>query len=364
MTIQLSNTKRCAAAALLSLAVAVAPQSARADEGGVSFWLPGQFGSLAATPGVPGWAFAVLYIHPSVNAGAGASFPRGGRIDLGINGRGDLVAFGPTYTFATLFLGAQVSASLLGIAGRNEGSVTASLTGPLGNTISGSRTQALTSFGDVIPQVTLKWNQGVHNFMTYVMGDIPVGDYDPARLANLGIGHGAADWGGGYTYFNPQTGNEFSGTAGFTYNFINPDTQYKNGIDFHFDWGASHFLSKQVFVGLVGYAYVAAYCAAKHGLIGLTRALALEFAKTGITVNAVCPGFTETPLVARAVETIVAKTGRSEELAKAELVKSNPQGRLVQPEEVADAVLWLASPGAASINGQAIVVAGGEVMAG
>jgi NAD(P)-dependent dehydrogenase (short-subunit alcohol dehydrogenase family) len=115
---------------------------------------------------------------------------------------------------------------------------------------------------------------------------------------------------------------------------------------------------------LVGYAYVAAYCAAKHGLIGLTRALALEFAKTGVTVNAVCPGFTETPLVQRAVETIVAKTGRSEAGAKAELAKSNPQGRLVRPEEVADAVLWLASPGAASINGQAIVVAGGEVMVG
>jgi hypothetical protein len=125
----------------------------------------------------------------------------------------------------------------------------------LGNTISGSRTEALTSFGDVIPQVTLKWNQGVHNFMTYVMGDIPVGDYDPARLANLGIGHGAADWGGGYTYFNPQTGNEFSGVAGFTYNFKNPDTQYQNGIDFHFDWGASHFFTKQLQLGFVGYYF-------------------------------------------------------------------------------------------------------------
>jgi hypothetical protein len=105
------------------------------------------------------------------------------------------------------------------------------------------------------PTATLRWNQGVNNYMAYVSGDAPVGDYSPTRLANLGIGHGAVDVGGGYTYLNPATGNEFSGVVGFTYNFKNQDTQYQNGIDFHFDWGASHFLSKQVFVGLVGYAY-------------------------------------------------------------------------------------------------------------
>ena len=114
--------------------------------------------------------------------------------------------------------------------------------------------------------------------------------------------------------------------------------------------------------GLRGYAYVSAYSAAKHGVIGLTRSLALELAGKGITVNAVCPGYTETDIVKDAIANIMAKTARSEAQARAELAKSNPQGRLVQAEEVADAVLWLASEGATSITGQAIAVAGGEVM--
>jgi NAD(P)-dependent dehydrogenase (short-subunit alcohol dehydrogenase family) len=113
--------------------------------------------------------------------------------------------------------------------------------------------------------------------------------------------------------------------------------------------------------GLKGYGYTAPYVAAKHGAIGFTRALAAEFARTNLTVNAVCPGFTETEIVERSVETIKAKSGRTADEARAELARFNPQGRLIQPQEVADAVLWLCLPSSQSVTGQAIVVAGGEV---
>jgi 3-hydroxybutyrate dehydrogenase len=113
--------------------------------------------------------------------------------------------------------------------------------------------------------------------------------------------------------------------------------------------------------GLKGYAYVSAYSAAKHAVVGLVRSLALEFAHTPITVNAVCPGFTDTDLAAASVDNIMKKTGRSREQAVAELAKHNPQGRLVTPEEVADTVLWLCGEGASAITGQAIAVAGGEI---
>lgn len=112
--------------------------------------------------------------------------------------------------------------------------------------------------------------------------------------------------------------------------------------------------------GLKGYPYVAPYVAAKHGVIGLMRALAAETAKSGVTVNAVCPGFTETDLLADSIERIVEKTGRSRDEARASLVAANPQGRFVQPEEIAGAVLWLVSGQAASVTGQAISVSGGE----
>src|SRR5882757_4036229 len=113
--------------------------------------------------------------------------------------------------------------------------------------------------------------------------------------------------------------------------------------------------------GLKGYAYVSAYSAAKHAVVGLVRSLALELATSDVTVNAVCPGFTDTDLVAGSIDNIMKKTGRSREQAVAELSRHNPQARLVTPQEVADAVLWLCGEGAAAITGQAIAVAGGEV---
>jgi NAD(P)-dependent dehydrogenase (short-subunit alcohol dehydrogenase family) len=115
--------------------------------------------------------------------------------------------------------------------------------------------------------------------------------------------------------------------------------------------------------GQRGYAYVAAYAAAKHGVIGMTRSLALELARKNITVNAVCPGYTETDILRESIANVVAKTGRSEQDARDQFAAANPQGRIIQPAEVAAAVLWLCSQGAASVTGQAISISGGEVTA-
>jgi hypothetical protein len=179
-----------------------------------------------------------------------------------LNATGDLALIVPSYAFATPVLGGQASLSMMTVVGGTSTSLSGTLSGSLsagGFTIpfmrSDSFGSAVTGFGDLAPQAAIKWNQGVYNYMVYATGDIPVGDYNAARLSNIGLGHAAFDGGGGYTYFNPKTGQEFSAVGGFTYNFLNPSTNYQNGVDFHLDMAAAQFLSKQWLVGAVGYLY-------------------------------------------------------------------------------------------------------------
>jgi hypothetical protein len=266
---------RALTASLATVAAISLPLSqAEADEGGVSFWVPGFFGSLAAAPQQPGWSLASIYYHTSVSAGSDVALARefeirkipltlSGTLNATVKGSGDIGFVIPTYVFASPVLGGQASASLAAAYGTTSASLAGTLTGTLGLPGGGSipfmRSDSISStawgVADLVPQFSLRWNEGVNNYMTYITGDIPVGVYSSTSLANMGIGHGAIDAGGGYTYFNPQTGHEFSGVLGFTYNFINEATQYQNGIDMHFDWGASQFLTQQVQVGLVGYVY-------------------------------------------------------------------------------------------------------------
>jgi hypothetical protein len=264
----------CGALGLTTIAFMKRP--AMADEGGVSMWVPGLFGSLAATPLQPGFSYATIYYHTAVTAGADVAFarqvPRGnitanftGNLNVGLNADVDLAIAVPSYTFAERFLGGQATVLMLVPYGRAKGSADATLTGNLGLggpgfALSGARTDEIAGFGDLGPQFNLRWNAGVHNYMTYVATNITTGRYDPNRLANLGIGHNAIDTGGGYTYLNPQSGQEFSATLGFTYNFENTHTQYQNGVDMHLDLGASKFVTKQLQIGLVGYAYQQLSC--------------------------------------------------------------------------------------------------------
>jgi hypothetical protein len=265
-------------AALALASVASSPKAALADEGGVSFWVPGFFGSLAAAPLVPGWSQTEIYYHTTVSAGGNVALAREfqiGRVPLGLsasltanlNATGDLGFVLPMYTFQTPAWGGQVTVGLLSAYGRVStslaGTLAGTLTTPLGAVPflrNDSISDSVWGFGDLAPLVTLRWNNGVHNYMVYAIGDIPIGAYDSTRLSNIGIGHGTVDFGAGYTYLNPQTGNEFSAVLGFTYNYLNNSTQYQNGVDMHLDWGTSHFFTKQVLAGLVGYVYKEVGC--------------------------------------------------------------------------------------------------------
>lgn len=257
----------CLALALCAAAATIA----RADEDGVSFWIPGFFGSLAAAPLQPGWSLTSMLYNTNVSASGDAAVAREitiGRfnptVDISVNANvranATIGFLAPSYTFATPFLGGQASAYLLVGYGNNDTSLNAMATAtsalvPGGITRSIALQQDTTGLTDLIPMFTNRWNDGVNNYMVYLTGDIPVGTYSSSNLANIGIGHGAIDGGVGYTYFDEKTGHEFSAVMGLTGNFENTATNYTNGIDWHLDWGASQFMTKQFQVGLVGYFY-------------------------------------------------------------------------------------------------------------
>jgi hypothetical protein len=240
---------------LATLSCLSLPGTAAADEGGVSFWLPGQYGSFAAVPSEPGWSFEGSYYHASADDSRGISFQRGGAIQTGMTSPSDLFMFTPTYAFKTRIFGAQAAFGTTILYGKNATSVSETSAGPRGTTLSTSNSDEVLGFGDIYPTATLKWSKDVHNFMVYATTGIPVGAYQPNRLSALGIGHWAADGGVGYTYLNEKAGIEGSVVFGLTYNFINPYTQYQSGTDAHLDWALSPFLTDKFHAGVVGCIY-------------------------------------------------------------------------------------------------------------
>jgi hypothetical protein len=197
-----------AVAALLTFA-----QAALADEAGVSFWVPGTFASFAATRTAPGWSAPLVYYHRATDS----------RDE-------DLVHAVPTYVPSAPIDGAQATMSL-GI--------------PFGRVSAGNDSR--TSVGDLYPALTLKSGGGERSYMSYTMLGVPTGP--------SGTNHWSIDGGGGFTFLNERTGREFSAVLGFTYNFRNPDTDYRNGASSHLDWAASQPVSPMLRAGMVGYFY-------------------------------------------------------------------------------------------------------------
>jgi hypothetical protein len=228
---------------------------ARADESGASFWLLGSYASQAAVPSPLGLSIDTTYYSAGASAGRGANFSRGGRIQAGLVTNSNYMMVTPSYAFETPVLGGQFGFGTTLLWGNYSSTVSGTLTGPSGNSLSGSNSDSMTALGDVFPTATLKWTAGVHNFMTYATANIPLGAYDPNRQATVGLGRWALDGGGGYTYYNDDTGQELSAVLGFTYNFMNPYTAYQSGINMHLELSASQYLTERFLAGVAGYFY-------------------------------------------------------------------------------------------------------------
>jgi hypothetical protein len=253
--VKISRRRSATVVVAIAIVLGVIPSLGCADEGGVSFWLPGQMASFAAVQGDPGWSVPLVYYHTSADAGASKNFNIGGNLVAGLDAKADLVFFAPTYSWKESVLSGQAALSVVWAAGKMRVSADAVITGPQGNPINLSRTDTVSGGGDLYPMGTLKWAHGNNNWLAYATTGIPVGAYEVGRLANIGINHWSVDAGGGYTYLNAEKGRELSIVSGLTYNFENDDTNYQNGIDGHIDWAASQFLNEQLHVGLVGYVY-------------------------------------------------------------------------------------------------------------
>jgi len=240
--------------ALAGLAALLQPAMALADEGGASAWLPGQFASFAAVPGDPGFTIESLFYFRQASATAGVNFSRGGGLLAGLNTTEQYLYLTPGYTFEQPVLHGQLWLGVTFAVGRMNAANWGVLTGPGGGSLSGGSTDSVAGFSDLYPMASLKWQAGPNNFMTYVLASAPTGGYDPNRLAGVGLGHWALDGGLGYTWLG-SSGLEFSVTAGLTYNFVNPTTQYRSGVDGHVDLGASYSVNDSLYVGVAGYLY-------------------------------------------------------------------------------------------------------------
>lgn len=238
---------------IVAVLAVLASSPARADEGGVPFWLSGQYASLAAVPATPGLYLPVLGYFYVGSAGADEQFTRGEAVSAGLKSRLPMLFIQPTYAPRPKILGGQLALGLGWGVGQSWTKADVSLSPSRGMEL--DRTDVVFGITDLYPVISLAWAGGDNNGMVYLTGDGPIGSYDSKRLSNIGIGHGAVDAGGGFTYLDQKNGHEASAVVGFTYNLENTSTNYKNGVDSHLDWALSQFLSNALNVGAVGYVY-------------------------------------------------------------------------------------------------------------
>ncbi len=223
-----------------------------ADEGGNSFWYCGQFASLVAVPRRSGWMIdAKVYYFDEKNTSLNKIYS--GEIQpQNLTSQTGLLFLEPSFTPDTKWFGGQPSFTLAQGYGHSFSTANFTITNSGENL---SLSQNIWGLSNMYPFVEIAWNKENNNWLTYLMGGIPIGNFNPLNLSNLGTGHYALDLGAAFTYLNKVSGWEGSALLGFTYNFINPQTDYQNGIDSHLDYAISNFLSTDWELGVVGYVY-------------------------------------------------------------------------------------------------------------